>query len=317
MQLSAAMLRTLKGSPLSILMALALVRQPVKAEWLQTVTGYSDKSISAGLAVLKEFGLATRNGRYAWQIADGIEQLPLMAIDPEKETDLPEGPAETVVQPEENDPATRGKDAHGAADTAPRKENPRSAAQKFRLGEIPCPLVVSRSINLEPRKEVKPLPESRSSDTEIFRVLDEYGIREPKRSQLAGLPHISARLIRYHCTHAANTGLAIYRISKNWSIPDDWEPLEYPEAVMVDEDDVIDLPDGFECEWLAAMTCLAEEMPRSQFDTWCAGSAMQPVSIRNGELSIKTMNGYAAGWLENHVKRRLEELLALKIQFFV
>ncbi len=63
------MLRTLRGAPLAVLIALALTRQPAGAEYLARVTGYSERPTEQALKLLVDYGLAARNGRFAWQIA--------------------------------------------------------------------------------------------------------------------------------------------------------------------------------------------------------------------------------------------------------
>jgi len=71
-------LRSLKGAPLSCLVALMFASQPVGKEWLSRITGYSDKPVSAALDYLLEMGFVTSSGRYhAWQINHQAIQLPL------------------------------------------------------------------------------------------------------------------------------------------------------------------------------------------------------------------------------------------------
>lgn len=71
-------LRSLKGAPLSCLVALMFANQPVGKEWLSRITGYSDKPVSAALDYLLEMGFVTSSGRYhAWQINQQAVQLPL------------------------------------------------------------------------------------------------------------------------------------------------------------------------------------------------------------------------------------------------
>jgi hypothetical protein len=56
-------LRGLKGAPASIVLALALTGCSMTGRDLQMVTGYSDKPISQGLALLELHGLVQFNGR--------------------------------------------------------------------------------------------------------------------------------------------------------------------------------------------------------------------------------------------------------------
>jgi hypothetical protein len=61
---SATLLRALKGPPLSCLFALLLAHRPLGTNALATRTGYSAKSVTAGLNVLAQLGLAQNHGRY-------------------------------------------------------------------------------------------------------------------------------------------------------------------------------------------------------------------------------------------------------------
>lgn len=79
---SVEMLRTLKGPPLAVLIALMIAGQPVQGNWLARVTGYTDKPVRQALELLQEYGMITRNGRYAWQVAAGnARQLPFTDLD--------------------------------------------------------------------------------------------------------------------------------------------------------------------------------------------------------------------------------------------
>lgn len=293
-----ALLRTLKGAPLSILLALAMEKQPVMATWLETATGYSDKPVMTGLKVLKELRFVTQNSRYAWQLANEVRQLPFI-MDLLEEDQPPALPMDDPALPEP---------PQGQHDS-----------ENLRLGEIPSQSLASRLQNPESRKEIDPLPDSSAADTEILRVLDSNNIREPARSKLANLPHISARLIRYHCTHAPNSGLAIYRIKQNWPIPDDYltHQADMPPIDSSQESppDIDPLPPDFSPLWLRAVDQLAAEIPRVHFDTWCAGNALQPAGFQNGELLIKAANPYAAAWHTTNIRTRLEELLQVHIHF--
>lgn len=68
-------------------------------------------------------------------------------------------------------------------------------------------------------------------DPAILEALDAAKIREPKRSQLAKLEHITVELIKGHVASAPNIGLAIYRITNNWEVPEikseSQEPARY------------------------------------------------------------------------------------------
>jgi len=48
--------------------------------------------------------------------------------------------------------------------------------------------------------------------------LNDQNIREPARSRLARLAHVTPELIEYHCATAPNSGMAIYRIEHGWPV---------------------------------------------------------------------------------------------------
>lgn len=73
------MLRQLKGAPLAVLLACYWARQRVSADWLVTVTGYTDKPVTQALKLLSAYGYLTK-GAGGWQIAGGV-QLPLSPVE--------------------------------------------------------------------------------------------------------------------------------------------------------------------------------------------------------------------------------------------
>lgn len=70
------LLRELKGCPLSVLLALSIVRLPVNASWLENMTGYSDKPVTKALELLVEYGYILKLSGQKWQIGSSF-QLPL------------------------------------------------------------------------------------------------------------------------------------------------------------------------------------------------------------------------------------------------
>ncbi len=176
------MLRTLKGAPLAVLLALALARQPAGAEYLARVTGYSDKPTGQALKLLSEYGLVTCNGRNAWQIAGGAVQLPFI---------LPEG---TSQEPEVTKVKSR-KNSDSAATTAATA------------------IVESRGV----RSAAAVINENESEKFRLnLRTLNEFGIYEPKASEIAAKDWVTPDYIRRHAEHGDrrgdSTGLVIHRM---------------------------------------------------------------------------------------------------------
>jgi hypothetical protein len=55
-------------------------------------------------------------------------------------------------------------------------------------------------------------------DPLLLKALDEAHIREPARSRLAGLPHVTPELVAFHTETAPNIPTAIHRIEHDWPI---------------------------------------------------------------------------------------------------
>lgn len=81
--------------------------------------------------------------------------------------------------------------------------------------------VVTNSLPLQEEQEER-------TESENFglcrRACDEVGIREPKRSQIAQLEHVTPEFIRAHVAQVKSEGFpigtAIYRILNNWDVPE-------------------------------------------------------------------------------------------------
>lgn len=62
-----ALIRAIRGAPLTVLVALTMSGQPLGTAQLATLTGYSDKTVTSALLTLQGLGLVQRHGRYqAW-----------------------------------------------------------------------------------------------------------------------------------------------------------------------------------------------------------------------------------------------------------
>jgi hypothetical protein len=73
-----ALIRSLKGAPCSIILALLITGRSLTNKQLCTITGYSDKTITAALDVLEMHQFTQFNGRaYGWSLSAGQLQLNL------------------------------------------------------------------------------------------------------------------------------------------------------------------------------------------------------------------------------------------------
>jgi hypothetical protein len=212
--LTALQVRALKGAPISILFLMLIERTPLSQEYLRRYTGYSDEAVHDAVQLLKDHDLVVQVGRYEWALTAGARQLPLGA---------------TPLEGGEEEGQAAAAD-HGLGETAPNPTpQPATEDPEEIRSDISGPgYLASSSRSLNPDQEVNQplLARARSSgksgavppNPEILAVLDEHGVREPARSRLARLAHVTPELIDYHCKTAQNTGLAIYRIEKNWAV---------------------------------------------------------------------------------------------------
>jgi hypothetical protein len=106
-----AVLRQLKGAPLSVLIALTIVKpRHVSSTWLMGCTGYSGDNITAATWYLKEFGFIDCDShRSNWRLTEeGVQQLPLPVslLEPE-DTPIPAYPKPANPDPEIPDPNSK------------------------------------------------------------------------------------------------------------------------------------------------------------------------------------------------------------------
>lgn len=303
-EFTASMVRTLKGAPISCLMVMAIVGKPVNAEYLERNTGYSDKPIASALLLLEEYGLITRNERYAWRIAINVRQLPLMVLPDENELESQDQTPE-IPEPESNNDITNMTRNY-------------SESEKFRV------LSSSRSIDLT-TKELTDLPLLVAADPEKLRVdenlaaCDRYGIGEPKRSQISKSAQVFSRAICYHCEkvkqEGQKIGAAIYRIEHDWKVPEDWsDPREAHKqnvcAQTFSQSESIN-PEREEL-WSQCLESVRTGFKRAEFETWLRVAKL--IKADENGWTIKVGNRHAAEWINDHALQTLESAAGVKIK---
>jgi hypothetical protein len=180
-------LRSLKGAPLSCLMALMFATKPVGKEWLSRITGYSDKPVAAALDYLLEMGFVTTSGRYeSWQIKQNVFQLPLGPENP-----LPES----------------------------SRNNSDSLPTTTAIN------IDSNKIDKKAVEVVKEEPEYYNPNfEECHHILKSAGIGEPMASRLVNIEHATPYYLLAHVLYAKkkkmDTGLLIHRIKSKDPAPD-------------------------------------------------------------------------------------------------
>jgi len=83
------LVRELRGAPLSIIVVLAMVREPCRQEYLERTTGYTDKPVSQALAYMRDIGLVVNIPSVGWALTEQARMIPgldVMLPEPETET---------------------------------------------------------------------------------------------------------------------------------------------------------------------------------------------------------------------------------------
>ena len=110
------MVRELAGTPITLIFALMCVKQRVSQAWLESTTGFSDKTVSKGLAYLREAQLVDWTSA-GWQLVkENVKQLPLV-MEIEEETE------EQIVTGEDHDLRTPSKYSGGHDDNMESRRN--------------------------------------------------------------------------------------------------------------------------------------------------------------------------------------------------
>lgn len=296
MQLTSSMVRTLRGAPLAVLVILLLEQNSIGAEYIERHSGYSDKTVMTSLQLLADYGLIMRIDRYHWQIVSQACQLPLMAMaagQDEAQESLP-AEAQAVEEEPKAQPAAGSRRISGWE------------SESFRLPDSSSSSLTTRDSSTE----IQPL-DSRSAESEnlrvdVFAAMDAVGIREPARSRLVGMGHVTPRMIQYHGRVGQSAGLAIYRIEHNFKVPADWVdlegvvllPLSAPaEELEPDEDDI---PEEIIQKWESALQKLLE-ISCSWVDSGKAAIAdMVLLDYRSGRYTVTVAEHFLVVWLELH-----------------
>jgi len=198
-----AMLRQFKGAPLSVYIALTIVRQPVTAYWLSTVTGYENQAITRALYYLKELQYVTCDShRSNWQLSNAL-QLP-----------LPLNSKDIVQDHENHDPR-----ASSSSSSLNKKVNICSEGGGGDLKswdhenhdpdhENHDPKLINSDLDHEIRRE----------------LLYRFGVGEPTLSRLLTMDHTDYEYLIAHVTKAQLEGIPpnylIQRIQCNDAKPD-------------------------------------------------------------------------------------------------
>lgn len=190
--------RSLKGAPISILVACMFAKKALTNSELQMWTGYRDEAITESTKLLCTLGWLVAHSRVGpWSLGDG-RQLPLMSV------------ADELAAVAGVEDGSFGYTSSGFSGTLP----PSCSSSESKL-KVP---------SIEPEEEEEESSGFSGTLRENKKVLDEAGVREPARSRLAGLAHVTPEFICGHVeqckAEGMTVGTAIHRIEYNWPLPE-------------------------------------------------------------------------------------------------
>lgn len=268
MQTSTALLRDLKGAPLSVLVAMLIARVegllPVGEKWLITASGYSQNKVREGLAYLAGRGLIIRGGRYeGWNLSSGAYQLPLTLS-----LEILPGAAE--LEAETGESQSDSRDATTTATTLRVKGGgtEEAAAEKnTRESQFDSPAESDEEEGegLSPEQE-----------RENLRALREVGIMGTMAARLAKLARLTPEYIQAHARQAEREGkpiqILICRLRDGDLLPEErsrrvWSVAEAQEEEG-EEGEAEPVDSQAEGWWGEMVEELRERLSKSVFKTW-------------------------------------------------
>jgi hypothetical protein len=162
-------------------------------------------------------------------------------------------------------------------------------------------------------------------DSEKLRVeanlkeCDEWGIKEPARTQISLAAHVDYILIRYHCStlDESNRGLSIYRIKNGYRVDRKWLQSQGMKPVLKE---ALNRPQKTETEvtvpqddWTNLLTSVESEFRRADFITWLKGGTVL-VDQAEGEWTIGVVNSYTGKWVRERALAILEKAAGVRIK---
>lgn len=269
--------RELSGVPISILFALAAARQPVEVAWLEAATDFSYNTLAKNLRYLQENGYVTRNGRYAWQLAEGAKQLPLIS-------NLLEDPEDAGLS---------------------KFESPHDDVNIIDLKESTTTDINGDSQKLKVAENQAALEEIGVTEPKRSRLAKMPAVN-PRMIRYHA-----------HCAAAARsarnpTGLAISLIERGSPAPEDWiDPADAPpEPTQESEPEPLEVLTPLSVAQAQAWTAAVAGLPvsRAERETWLR-SPPAGVSTETGALVLRVANRPAAEWIHAHALDDLQRAI--------
>jgi hypothetical protein len=213
-QLTAFQIRMLKGAAISIWALFQSEQRSLNQNYMRRYSGYSNESVHDALETLRDADLIVQTGRYEWSLTNGARQLPFGAESLPEPTEEEPDNSRIAIQVIEAFPEEPGQEEPELDNSSPVSSD-NSGAE---------PLASSRSLIKESRENLL-LARAASSGksgaksliADNLAELARHHIREPAKTRLARLEHVTPEMICAHC-EGKPPGQAIYRIEHNWPV---------------------------------------------------------------------------------------------------
>jgi len=291
-QLTRAMVRALAGAPMTVLVLLMIEKAPCAQAYIRRHTGFtSDHTIQDAVELLNDYGLIHETGRYTWQIADGVQQLPLGF------EALPEAESAQEITPAVGE--VIDVEATDYDDNPLEKEPAEIRSQKMLPNSMSS--LESRSTSQEEKRLGPESSQESGADDQKTRIeqnlaeCDAQGIKEPARTKISEKPHVTPEYIRYIFSISDNLRHAVGRMLKDW---DSWSwkaksvSMETVESVAVDE--------MAEAWWSDLVEKLRELLPsKAVFSTWVQPD--KPARLVGDVLFVLASNEMVGAEITRHV----------------
>ena len=212
LQLTSTIAGSIPANALKVLVVLMLERVPCNKGYLETVTDMSDKTLAKALDQLMLRGMVTHNGGHVYQIASGVQQLPLMA------RELEEPQEEAVDKPVDNSV----DNVFDITPDDPQAEKSRKYSD-FSLNESKNESM--NQINDEDDSFIDgAVVENSGAENErpTAAALKALGFYGRGITEMLAIPGLTMREVRYHVEDAPGLGAALARIKKRQSVPENW-----------------------------------------------------------------------------------------------
>jgi hypothetical protein len=348
------MVRTLKGAPISCLVAMALAKQSVSHAWLCRHTGYSSHAVTDALALLEDYQLATwSRNRTNWRLTDGAKQLPLGSDLLESGSEIMNGFRTGIGEDRENRelPPAAASLSLSFKDAAEEEEKIAKIANFQNLQNVR-----RHPKRKYPQKKRTATGRSRSdlvsANLEAFRSIGL--VKNDFILEICKLDHVSPDYIlgqkrRLEAERRYSHGLLL-RVVKD----DDYLPPYYltnSSAPVSEQGTETELDPSLEpvpsaspepqpgpepdptalqpihgditaaSAWQTALEQLQRDMPKAAFDNWVSSSYV--IAYQDGTFTIAAPSDYAREWMESRLTSTVTRLLtgicnrSIKVEFIM